>query len=476
MARGARQAGMSTVPARAQRMLFEACEYDPVRGEAVLRYRLDRQPLVESLRFVDAPVIGGARLVALRHVLGYLHLAAGVSYYKALLPQQLALAGEPPSARCAAFMRRFYRDGLAEFAWRNDVDLGDGPEFPAGTDTAATRPPRLRRLTAAACGGGIGSAVTLEALKQAGEPLTAITVNCHPATERVASMAGVPLLRIERRLDPVLSTLNRRGAWNGHVPITGILSFAIVAAALIYDFDAIAMSNERSADEGNFSAGADARTLRINHQWSKSQAFETPLRELLMAELCPGLEYASVLRPFGELQVMRLFAMAQEMQRYHSATLSCNRAFRAHSKSRHWCGDCDKCRFVFLGLAAFMGTERLLDIFGADLLGQPEQRAGFRQLIGLGEHKPFDCVGTVAECRTALALAQQRPERSGHALLTTLAAELAAASSDALPTALPGGVDQRALAALPARWRRAIATLMKRCSQGTGSPDTATRR
>ncbi len=441
-------------------MLFEACEYDPVRGEAVLRYRLDRQPFVERLRFVDAPTIGGARLAALRHALGYLHLAAGVSYYKALLPRQLELAVELPSARCAAFMRRFYREGLAEFAWRNGVDLGDGPAFPAGAGgaAAATQSPPLRRLTAAACGGGIGSAVTLEALKQVREPLTAITVNCHPAAEHVASTAGVPLLRLERHLDPALSALNRRGAWNGHVPITGILSFAMVAAALIYDFDAIAMSNEGSADEGNFPAGADARALQINHQWSKSQAFEAPLRELLAAELCPGLEYASVLRPFDDLQVMRHFATAQEMQRYHSATLSCNRAFRTHSTNRHWCGDCDKCRFVFLGLAAFMGAEQLLGIFGADLLGQPTQRDGFRQLLGLGEHKPFDCVGTVAECRSALALARQQPDWAGHALLGELAADLATAGIDPGSAELPSGVDQQAQAALPTRWRVALNT------------------
>ena len=458
---------MGTAAARARLMRFEACGYDAASGEAVLGYRLDRQRFEERLRFVGAPRIGGARLAALRHALGYLHLAAGVSYYKALLPRRLELASGPLSARCAAFMRRFYRDGLAEFAWRNGLDLGDGPQFPVGREdgVAAARPPPLRRLTAAACGGGIGSAVTLAALRGAGEPLAAIVVNCHPAAERVAGIAGVPLLRIERRLDPALSALNRRGAWNGHVPITGILSFAMVAAALVYDFDAIAMSNERSADEGNFAAGTSAGTAAasggqaaagINHQWSKSSAFEAPFRELLAAEMCPNLEYASVLRPFGELQVMRHFATAPGMQRHHGAALSCNRALRMRGTSQNWCGDCDKCRFVFLGLAAFMEPGQLAAIFGANLLEQPSQRVGFKQLLGLGEHKPFDCVGTVAECRAALALASGRNGWAGNALLAALATDLAAAGAATATADAPTVVDEGTLAALPTRWRLAL--------------------
>ena len=46
------------------------------------------------------------------------------------------------------------------------------------------------------------------------------------------------MVRATRRIDPTLLALNERGARNGHVPITGILSAIAVAAAVLHDADA----------------------------------------------------------------------------------------------------------------------------------------------------------------------------------------------------------------------------------------------
>ena len=55
-----------------------------------------------------------------------------------------------------------------------------------------------------------------------------------------------------------------------------------------------------------------------------------------------------------------------------------------------WCGDCPKCRFVFLALAPWMEPERLVRIFGRNLLDEPAQEEGFGELVGLGAHKPLE--------------------------------------------------------------------------------------
>jgi hypothetical protein len=91
-----------------------------------------------------------------------------------------------------------------------------------------------------------------------------------------------------------------------------------------------------------------------------------------------------------------------------------------------WCGHCPKCRFVFLVLAPFLPRERLTGIFGADLLADPAQLAGYRELLGLTGFKPFECVGEIEESQVALVLVARSGQWEGAAVIDTLLAELRA--------------------------------------------------
>ncbi|HEX4248361.1 MAG TPA: hypothetical protein VH008_10890, partial [Pseudonocardia sp.] len=93
-------------------------------------------------------------------------------------------------------------------------------------------------------------------------------------------------------------------------------------------------------------------------------------------------------------------------------------------RSDRWCNNCAKCRFVFLVLAPFMARARLVGIFGHDLLGDEGQLDGYRELLGLAGHKPFECVGEITECRVALRMLVDAPSWSGAPVVTTLRAEL----------------------------------------------------
>src|SRR5207247_5336296 len=55
-----------------------------------------------------------------------------------------------------------------------------------------------------------------------------------------------------------------------------------------------------------------------------------------------------------------------------------------------WCCECPKCRFVFLVLAPWMHPERLVGIFGRNLLEERAQVEGFSELLAMGGHKPLD--------------------------------------------------------------------------------------
>ncbi|HEX8075006.1 MAG TPA: hypothetical protein VF545_08490 [Thermoleophilaceae bacterium] len=396
-------------PARYETFRFLGFDFDRSKLTASLRYGLDDEhEFTERVRFpgAEAPS-GAAALDELDRLLSLLHLVAGVSYYKAAAPPAISVeSGAAIDPATSAFLERLYVDGLSEFAWTNGIDLRERVRFAPNAPRAAApgAPPRLERRTAVPIGGGKDSIVALAALRAAGEPLVAFSVGRAEPIVRTVAVAGVPHLVVERELAPELIELNARGALNGHVPVTAVVSAIACAAAPLYGFDAVAMANERSASEGNLRVDG----VEVNHQWSKGIAFERLFREQL-ARRAPGLEWFSLLRPFGELAIARAFA---GLEGYHHAFTSCNAAFRRDPARRGsgWCGDCPKCRFVFLALAPWLGPERLESIFGANLLHDPGEVAGFAELMGVGGHKPFECVGEEDESAAAFRLIADRPE------------------------------------------------------------------
>ena len=133
----------------------------------------------------------------------------------------------------------------------------------------------------------------------------------------------------------------------------------------------------------------------------------------------------SYLRPRSELWVAEQFARLSE---YHAAFRSCNRAFHQDPARRldHWCSTCDKCCFIDLVLAPFMDRSELSAIFAGDEpLQQPDNEERFRTLLDVGDGaRPFECVGDVNECRSAVLLAAERPDRAGDTLLGRLRDEV----------------------------------------------------
>jgi hypothetical protein len=217
-------------------------------------------------------------------------------------------------------------------------------------------------------------------------------------------VAKVPLLEIQRFLSPNLFEVNKQGALNGHVPIVGILSFIFLVAAIVYDFDTIIMSNERSANSGNLLHDGG----EVNHQWSKSVEFEEKFQHLIATEMTREITYFSILRPLSEFQIAAAFSF---MVPYHHCFSSCNRGYKIlQANDSKWCGECDKCRFVFLALSPFLSKQKMTEIFGRDLFADVAAVAEFKALLGIEGHKPFECVGEFEESQAALYLLTKSPE------------------------------------------------------------------
>ncbi|HEX7354357.1 MAG TPA: hypothetical protein VF288_05935 [Mycobacteriales bacterium] len=380
--------------------------------DVVCRYELGARAFTERFTLPDGPGLGTP---ALSQVARLLFLLAGVSYYKTAAPPVVDLGATPVTPSDRALLRAFYTHGLGEFAYVNDLDLS-GLQFTGGAEPLPATPydgGADRPLVP--FGGGIDSVVVAETVR-ARRPETALFVlGSYDAIEGVLEVAGLPVLRAARRLDPQL--LVRDPAFlNGHVPVTGIVSLVALAAAVVDGRGPVVMSNEHSASE--------ATVAGVNHQWSKSAAFEGLLRASL-AESVPGLGYFSLLRARSELWVAQRFAL---LPAYHPVFRSCNRAFTVDPARRlgHWCGECDKCCFIDLILAPYLTPGELEAIFGREPLDRPDLLPRFRSLLGDGEHdKPFECVGDVDECRTAVTLAAARPDRQKYPVLQELSAFVA---------------------------------------------------
>jgi hypothetical protein len=331
------------------------------------------------------------------------------------------------------FLRSFYLDGLGEFAFRNGLDLSGleivGPvsDEPAQASWPADGGPGRPLVP---FGGGIDSIVTVEMVRDRAD--AALFIMGRPndrfaAIEAPAAVTGLPVVRAAREIDPLLLRSRELGFLNGHVPITGILSAIALMAAVLDGRDAVIMSNEWSASAPTLEANGKP----VNHQYSKSAAFEAGFRDVVAAALGGSVDYFSALRPFSELWVAQRFAA---LEPYHPVFRSCNRAFHIDKAKRldHWCGRCDKCCFIDLILAPFLSPDQLGQVFGGrEPLTDPEHPDGslaerFRTLLGTSAGaRPFECVGDIDESRSALLLAARRPDRAGPGLLQTLAAELA---------------------------------------------------
>ena len=395
---------------------FVRCALEAATGVASLVYAFDDGlEMTETVTVPGAPfMLEGERAAAATQALRLLHLIAGVSYFKAAVPNEIRIDSYGIDAETASLLENIYVNGLGEFAYRNGLDLRGRIKFPV--QEAAVAPAAaalgLRQHALVAIGGGKDSLVSIEALRAAGVEQTVTWIGNSQLIAACAARTELPTLNLGRAIAPALFELNRQGAWNGHIPVTAVNSAILVLAAVLHGVDQVVFSNERSASYGSLIPG----TGEVNHQWSKGWAFEQAFGEYAQSRIAADLRYYSLLRPLSELAVARQFA---RIDRYDAFFSSCNRNFHILGERpvNRWCGVCPKCHFVFLALAPFMPKPRLVGVFGRNLLDDEAQAPGFDALLEFQNHKPFECVGEGRESRAAMAALAARPEWKEDALV-----------------------------------------------------------
>jgi len=226
------------------------------------------------------------------------------------------------------------------------------------------------------------------------------------------------LLLATRRIDRAgLAEAAERGGKNGHIPITYILqSLALMQAIMLGAQTVVVAIGDEGTEPHSILKAIGKKSdvgyeppLAVNHQWSKTREAEALYARYVTGEIGAGYKVYSPLRNTSELKIAELFVKKcwRELGREFS---SCNVAnYRQHADNRElkWCGDCPKCANAFLLFAPYLPSGELLPLFnGQDLFAKESLQHTFKGLLGIdGVEKPFECVGSVEELRTAYHLA-----------------------------------------------------------------------
>lgn len=393
---------------------FEFISYQIESKKGLIRFRYKitfekRAPLffTENILLPAKPDLKKVPKNLLHNLLQGIHLMLGVSYYKLYCPPEIKLR-KALTKEQADFWNSVYRKGLSEFFYRNKLNpqIVRFPYSLKGESPCYSELKKKNRVLVG-IGGGKDSIVAAELLKEHKKDVSGFIVETQRRQEIIKTIAdklGIPTLKIRRLLDEKLIDGNLPGTYKGHIPVSGIYAFLGMLTAVLYDFSYVVVGNEHSSDFGNLKYRGEV----INHQWSKSVEFEKLFGGYCKKFITPDITYFSLLRPFYEIRVTELFT---KHKKYFSFFSSCNKSFkinRPNNKNVLWCGECPKCAFVFLMLAAFLSKKEIVKIFQKNLLDDEMLLSVYRNLLGFGEPKPFDCVGIPEETRAALYLAKNK--------------------------------------------------------------------
>ena len=358
------------------------------------RYHFQPTLEIPARSFFDWDGIPTEQLETLAFQIGMTEL---VSYWKIACPKRVVVRPFALAETQKRFWKKLYYNGLGEFMYLNGITVSERDLMrieSVGEKQFTKVNHELDERTLVPVGGGKDSVVTLECLRNE-MPVIPMIVNPRGATLNCVETAGYKeneFIVINRTLDPTMLKLNAEGYLNGHTPFSALLAFITVLMAFGSRSKYIALSNENSANESTVPG------TNINHQYSKSIEFERDFRNYVAENINKEVQYFSFLRPLSELQIASLFARCEA---YHPVFRSCN----VGSKTDSWCGHCPKCLFTWIILSPFLSHDKLVAIFGKDLMADASLQPILEELNGTAAVKPFECVGTVEEVRACLKAA-----------------------------------------------------------------------
>jgi hypothetical protein len=322
---------------------------------------------------------------------------------------ELGRWGRFATPRLVALWQTVFSRVWAQWRWEHDLPAYTGPRFVDATGISAG-PARIGERTQDHA--ALAFCVALELLERAGVPFATLGYahsvygdadHQHALIDRVGAASA--RVRAERQwvIDDIMTAPVAR--LRPELGVRSILAaetpasvFAAMPLVLDRGYHELVVAHERGANTANLIWQATGEA--VNHQWGKSWEAEQLLATYIRDELFSDVDYFSVLQPVHDEVIFELLARDAELA---VVTHSCN-------VRKPWCGECAKCAYVWLQMAAHLPREVVEATFATvgDLGERPANERWWRELLGLAEHTPFECVGGVAEARLALELAHRR--------------------------------------------------------------------
>lgn len=390
---------------------IENFSFDIVTGKANFEYSFDKEiHFSEEVFFYDEHFNQVQELSedTISSFLFHISIALGISYYKLFPTKNIIVESGFLDIEAKDFWQKFYTLGLGEFFFRNNISPVGLANFTSDSEKLHQKisfTPAEKAIVPV--WGGKDSIVTIKKVQSVWTKMDLFTFGKdNPIYHDMEKISGENRLFVKRTLSPNLFILNETWYYNGHVPITGIISFILTFVSYLYGYKYIIFSNEYSANFWNID---DFWGIEVNHQYSKSLEFENDFREYVAKYINDDIVYFSMMRPYYEVNILKQFSV--HAKEYFPFFTSCNRNFHLMEtapREKRWCLECPKCAFTFACLHPFLTSEEMNLIFGGDMYADTKNIALFRELAWVSGHKPFECVGTNEEILWSMKKSAQR--------------------------------------------------------------------
>lgn len=302
---------------------------------------------------------------------------------------------------------KIYKGVFAQHLYENNVTNYSGPEiiYP-GVNLGYGEPTVLsgdNHTILAGCGGGKDSIVAMKIMQEADIPFASMQYS-HSVYGK-ADLQHNLISGVLAHTTPIKSHLisiyddftddpffklyfpDNSGIT---VPETPVSIFESLFLMLHWGYNYLSLAHEKSANTGNLFW--DKLGDEVNHQWGKGYEAETELNKFIQQNLLSNFTYFSILQPIYDLRIFKhLTNYPEVLPKIHSCNIQ-----------KPWCKKCPKCAYVWLGLMASFNPESVNSVFKTNLFDDDDLVPIFRQMLGLCEHTPFECIGEVDESRLAM--------------------------------------------------------------------------
>ena len=171
------------------------------------------------------------------------------------------------------------------------------------------------------------------------------------------------------------------------VPETPVSIFESLFLMLDSGYNYLSLAHEKSANTGNLFWEELGR--EVNHQWGKGLVAEKILDQFIQENILSNFKYFSLLQPIYDFRIFQNFSRYPEvLPKIHSCNIK-----------KPWCKKCPKCAYVWVGLMAFFKPDIVDAVFQSNLFDDRDLLPIFREMLGLSQHTPFECIGEIDESR-----------------------------------------------------------------------------